>query len=270
MPEEQLQNQETPVEEMPSEAVVPEEKTEDVEGTPAESTPEAEKSEQPQKTEEQLIEDRKFFQTKSQDALAELTELKKMGEQPSGGQQVPQRPQQQQSPRQQQPPNGNADLDEYLQQPSNMLFAMNQIVQNAMTTQRQEMQTESEMRESKRIFNSFCASTNVTREEVEAASKEIETMGLVGSNMRPTVTTALMMKEIQMQRLTNSGREVVTEAAAQAASAVKNQLLTEQPDGGAPPPEQPKTQGDIIADKFEKSDKNKALDDLISGLEQKG
>ena len=255
--EETVPDQETQVTETPPEAEVPKEQ-ETAPETPA--TPDSEtETATPEKDIQQLKDDRAHFQTEAQKAKQELADL---------------RPEQVETPdvSRETPANEldnltNEELNERLRDdPILMMKIQNEHL--AKTVQRQiddnalQAQTNAEESSTKKILRTFCAEHKITAGQFESARNYISERGI---NASPSVIGELLIDRMNMAMMQDGISQSSTQAAAKAAQAQKTQTLTTQPGASGPSatPE-PKTQEQVIQDKFKRSTSQSAIDSLYN------
>lgn len=113
-----------------------------------------------------------------------------------------------------------------------------------------------ETREANRWLNEFNQRNKITADEFKEATDYVTSLGIKAS---PTAIAELVTRQLIAQRLlTNTAMQVET-VKADAAQKVKQQLLTKQPGAGALPASKPMTYEESVAAKFTKSKEDKAL-----------
>lgn len=197
-------------------------------GTPAQPDPEDGKPEQkPEKTPEQIEQDKVYFQAEAQRAKEELAALQsKEQDEPAQPDVVAPQPQPQ-------PPLSKDDLNTFLQDHPAEGFAaiaeyMAKEVKTALGQYTKDTELQAENREANRILREFCSKNGVSKDELQAAVSEVEQLGIKG---RSAGVCNVVIKHIVLGRMLEHGQETVTAAAAKATKAAKVQALTEQPGG---------------------------------------
>lgn len=268
----ETENAQTPPEvEAPEQVVTEPEKP--AEPDSGEKTPEQAADVQPEKTPEQLQEDRAFFQRKAQEEQAAkkeaLDQLEALQSAPVG-EQTPAVQPQTVTPTGQQSPESMTDeqLNELLQ--DNPML-QTQLIQAGVTKdvlaaidKRDEARTlNSESLQTNKVLMQFADKHDIPRENVTAELKSLKSQGIQG---RPAAMGRLVIDRLNLAKSQEIGQQQVKKAEADASQAVKNQLLTVQPEGGGKvPASKAITREEAIANRFEaspaKSREQKLLDE---------
>lgn len=233
-------------------------------GTPASSNPEGGQPTPTEKDKSQVEADRAHWQQKFQEERAKLAALTS---QPAA---QPETPAQAQAQFQQQQPS-REEMNQMLE--SDPMLGYAAVTQHLVGHVDQlfnrkfaEIERRGEERDAQAAFNNFCTSCNVTPEEKTDAEQYVQQMGIQNSNLSPRAIKTMMADRINYNRMVSGNQKQAMEAAAQASQAAKQQAMTIQPDGGAPPqPTGPKTVEEAIAGKFGRSRAASVLDQLSEG-----
>lgn len=259
--------QETPVEETPSVETGAVESEE----TPAETTSEQTEEAAP-KTQDQVGEDKKFFQNAYQEAQAELKSLRPgVEEEPAKQPTVTQPAATQPAPAQ--PQMTDEEINQQLT--DNPMLAMRMMSQEFSATidtrlarHLEESKAlrgfERESDQANLILSKYISSEQVSNEEYKAAKDELDARGIKG---RPIGFTQEIMDKIEINRFKNHSAGRVDAAVAKATQAVKTQALTAQPTAGEVAQPEAKTQKEKIAGMFKRSGAEQKLDGFFKKAE---
>jgi len=110
-------------------------------------------------------------------------------------------------------------------------------------------------------LNRYISENDVSVEAIQSAKQTLDNLGVKAS---PRGVAAMMIKEIENQRMRQYLSQKTQEVAAETSQKVKQQALTIQPDAGKPAPPAPKTVQDSVADKFKPSTAKGVVDGLFS------
>ena len=253
---------ETPSTEAGSEEIKP------TEGTPAESNPEEGTSE---KSPEQLKEDSAHWQKKHQESQERLKSFESGLAQPESLFETKAEPE---PDKKTVPATTSAESQEDMdlaklleENPALGLAAvadhLDQRAEDRFQKAENKRQFQSDANDAERALKKFSVENKYSVDEYNAAVSEIKAMKISG---HPQQIATLMAERMEKNRLLGGFDQAKTQAAADAAQAVKTQQLTTQPDGGSPPaPAGPKTPGQILGDKFSRpSGRSQMLDRLLT------
>lgn len=260
----------------PSEVVAPEQVKEPEK--PAEPDSGEQKPEQaavvpPEKTPEQLDADRAFFQRKAQEEQAAkkeaLDQLEALQSAPVAEEKPAVVPQVTPQVAQQSPESMTDEQLNELLQDNPML--QTQLIQAGVTKdvlaaidKRDETRTlNSESLQTNKVLMQFADKHNIPRENVTAELESLKSQGILG---RPAAMGRLVIDRLNLAKSQEIGQQQVEKAKADASQAVKNQLLTVQPEGGGKiPTSEAITREEAIANRFgaspAKSREQKLLDE---------
>lgn len=260
--------QETPKEETPS-ATAPEEQTPPAE-KPAQTDSPVEDAGKPEKTPEQIADDKAFFQAESQQAKEELAALRgqaaeRAEEKPTEGKPVAEKPTSQFDQM------SDEEVNEYLKehpldamriQETRQAQILKSTLGEMLDDRDRKSQYNHEAGTTRKVLNAFCQKHGISAEQFEEARSYFETLGIQAN---PSAVGELIIDRLQGAMVRGNIGKAQTNAAAQAAQAVKQQLLTQQPTTqGQPDASTPKTQEEVVAAKFGESKAKAALDSMFN------
>lgn len=257
---------ETPSQETVTEQPKSEEQTVETNSPATETVVSTEQPAQPDPEKDKLKEDRAFWQTRAQTAMAELKAAKAKELEPV---QAPSHAQPTQQPLPQQLTED--EVNEMLRENPTLAVQVLakhqeqrlQVLLDERDRQREiKLAFEREKEVAANTLDRYITENKISEDEIKDATAHMAQMGIKAS---PAGANDYIIKHIEFARMLKTAAQSVEQVKVQAAQAVKQQALTIQPGGGQQPqPAQSKSAEELIKEKFTKTRGQKVLDELFA------